>query len=57
MNTLEQLQVDDNIDLVGKIKNLEEQLNVKKHSPSICPRCKINVPPESVYCYKCGDKL
>ena len=57
MNTLEQLQVNDNIDLVDKIKNLEEQLNSQKYSSSMCTNCKINVPLESIYCYKCGSKI
>jgi voltage-gated potassium channel len=57
MNTLEQLQVNDNIDLVEKIKNLEEQLNSQKYSSRMCTNCKINVPLESLYCHKCGNKL
>ena len=57
INTLEQLQVDDNMDLATKLNNLQEQLKSQKPLSSVCINCKLSVPPDSVYCNKCGSKL
>jgi voltage-gated potassium channel len=55
MNTLEQLQVNDNIDLVERINKLEDQLI--KPGSCICMDCKQVNPIDSYYCNKCGNKF
>gem|GEM_PF-454797 len=57
INTLEQLHVDDNMDLVDKLNNLQGQLIPQKSSSTVCLNCKLSIPPESVYCNKCGNKI
>lgn len=58
INTLEQLHVNDNMDLVDKLNNLQGQLTPQKTTTSnICFNCNHNYPIESVYCNKCGKKI
>jgi voltage-gated potassium channel len=57
INSLEQLQVNDNIDLVEKINNLVEQLTLEKSRAHICIDCKHTNPSGSYYCNRCGNKI
>jgi voltage-gated potassium channel len=57
INTLEQLHVDDNMDLVNKLNNMQEQLIPQNSLSNVCHNCNISIPPESIYCNKCGSKL
>jgi hypothetical protein len=57
MNNLEQLHVNDNIDLVEKINNLQEQLRLQESTPGVCIKCEHNYPSGSIYCIKCGNKI
>jgi voltage-gated potassium channel len=57
INNLEQLHVNDNIDLVGKINNLQEQLRIQESTPGLCVKCEHNYPSGSIYCNKCGNKI
>jgi voltage-gated potassium channel len=57
INNLEQLHVNDNIDLVEKINNLQEQLKMRENTPGICVNCEHNYPSGSEYCNKCGNKI
>lgn len=39
------------------IVSLEQQIEKLQPKPLICPQCAIELPGESIYCYKCGYKV
>jgi voltage-gated potassium channel len=57
INSLEQLHDEEFRDLISVITGLHEQSRKIKNSVCVCSNCNNNYPIESIYCYKCGQKV